>query len=119
MKLFKQIAIVSFLWLVGDFFHKFLYVPMPGAVLGMILLFILLSLKVIKEEQVKELSDFLLDNLAFFFIPASVGFIRTLHILKDTWWQILILVTIGTIVTMGVTSFTVQLFSKKKEQPYE
>jgi holin-like protein len=47
--------------------------PIPANVLGVIVLFGLLCLGVVKIEQVEGVADFLLRHLVFFFIPIAVG----------------------------------------------
>lgn len=42
----------------------------------MILLFILLCVHILKVDHIREKSDFLLENMAFFFIPAGVSIIN-------------------------------------------
>lgn len=64
------------LWLLNEIGMKlvaWLDIPIPGNVIGMILLFILLLTGVIKLEWINEASSFLLKHLVFFFLPITVG----------------------------------------------
>ncbi len=47
--------------------------PIPANVLGVVVLFGLLSLGVVRLEHVERVADFLLRHLVFFFIPIAVG----------------------------------------------
>lgn len=47
--------------------------PIPGNVLGVVLLFTLLALGVVKLQHVELAADFLLKHLVFFFVPIAVG----------------------------------------------
>ncbi|MBP1762055.1 MAG: LrgA family, partial [Firmicutes bacterium] len=42
MNIIKQFGIILFLWLCGELISKSLGVPIPGSVIGMVLLFICL-----------------------------------------------------------------------------
>lgn len=64
------------LWLiyqVGSVIVQFLHIPIPGNVLGMLILFMSLVTGVIKLEWIEEAASFLLKHLVFFFIPITVG----------------------------------------------
>lgn len=72
----------------------------PGNVCGMILLFLALKLKWIKPESIKSCVNFLLQNMAFFFIPSGIGILVVMDQLKAYWGVILIIVFISTILTL-------------------
>ena len=71
-----------------------------------------------KEETIKDVADFLLGNMAFFFVPAGVSIINYFDILKSTVLQLLVICVVSTIVTFAVTAYvvtlTVKLMEKKK-----
>ena len=66
----------------------------------------------------QEKADFLLGNMAFFFVPAGVSIINYFDILKSTVLQLLVICVVSTIVTFAVTAYvvtlTVKLMEKKK-----
>ncbi|MEG1442370.1 MAG: CidA/LrgA family protein, partial [Oscillospiraceae bacterium] len=59
-------------------------------------------------ENFRESSDFLLKNMAFFFIPAGAGIITVFEILKSSAWQILVVCVVSTILTFASTAYTVK-----------
>lgn len=66
----------ALLWLIswaGDQAIILTGLPIPGNVLGMLLLFVLLLAGVIKLEYIQQAANFLLKHLVFFFIPVAVG----------------------------------------------
>jgi holin-like protein len=73
----------------------------------MILLLILLISKLIKVEHIKELSEFLLSNMAFFFVPAGIAIIEQYSLLKGKILILLFVCIITTILTFLATAFTV------------
>jgi holin-like protein len=114
MRILLQIAVIFAICLVGEFLHNTVGVPLPGNIIGMILLFLLLCLKIIKPAQIKDVSDFFLKRIAFFFLPASIGIMAAGDEILKRWPLLLILCIVLTIVTMVATGWTVQILSRKK-----
>lgn len=108
MKMMFQIGILFLVCLAGHAVSVLLPFPVPGAVIGMIFLFLLLLLKWIKADQMKPLSDFLLKNMAFFFVPAGVNILANLDLVKDKVFALASVVILTTVLTFGATALTVQ-----------
>lgn len=113
MKLLRQFGIVLAIWLLGEALHQLLYIPIPGSVLGMLILFLCLCTGIIKVEMLEEISRFLLDHLAFFFVPAGVGLITSMKILKADGLAILGISIVTTILVLGITGQTVQFIKRR------
>ena len=94
--------------LIGEAAACFLPFPFPASVLSMILLFLLLCLKVLKIDHIRQKADFLLQNMAFFFIPAGVGILEQFEFVKDSMWQLLLICLVTTLLTFGVTAAAVR-----------
>lgn len=117
MKIFREAIIILGIYLIGEFISKGLSLPIPGNILGMLILLTLLCTKVIKVEKIESISNFFLDHLAFFFIPAGVGLITSFDSIKDSLILIIILCIITTSIVIVVTGLIVQLImnlQKKK-----
>ena len=95
----------------------------PASVIAMVLLLICLLTGILKVEHIREKSDFLLANMAFFFIPAGVNVINYLDILKASWLPLLVICLSTTVITFAATAFsirlTVHLLKKKGGQQHE
>lgn len=115
MKLFREAIIIFGIYLLGVLITDITGVPIPGNVIGMVILFLLLYLKVIKIEQISTISNFFLEHLAFFFIPAGVGLISSFSVIKNIWLQLLIVCFVTTAITMICTGLVVQKIANKKE----
>lgn len=68
MKLLNQLALIFGIWAMGEYISSFIssIIIIPGSIMGMILLFIALQMKIIKLDSIKEISDLFLDNMAIF-----------------------------------------------------
>lgn len=108
MKMMYQIGILFGVCLLGQAVSVFLPIPFPGSVLSMIILFLLLFFRVIKVDHIQQKADFLLKNMAFFFVPAGIGILSSFDLISGSLFQLLAVVVITTVLTFGATALTVQ-----------
>ena len=87
-------------WLTG--------ITIPSSIIGMLLLAALLQMKVLKEEWVKGMSDFLISNMGFFFVPPGVALMLYLDIIKAEFVPIAVATVVSTILVLIVTGWTHQ-----------
>ena len=121
VKLLVQIGIVFGICLVGEGIAAILPFAFPASVLSMLLLFVLLLCGVLKVEHIREKGDFLLKNMAFFFIPSGVALLEQVDFLKGKIMILLLICLITMVLTFAATAFTVRLVSRwqkhlKKEE---
>lgn len=109
MKIFCQIAIIFTICWISQMVEAILPFPFPASVIGMVLLLVLLLVRVLKVDHIREKSDFLLSNMAFFFIPAGVSIINYFDLLASNLIPLLILCFVSTLLTFGVTAYVVHL----------
>jgi len=116
MKLFREAIIILGIYLLGEFISQVLSLPIPGNILGMLILLVLLWTKVVKLEQIETIANFLLDHLAFFFIPAGVGLMTSVGIIKDSWLKLIIVCIVTTIIIIASTGLIVQYITRKTKK---
>ena len=116
MKILYQIAIIFALCLLGEVIRALLPFPFPSAISAMLLLLIALFSGILKIDHIKEKSDFLLSNMAFFFIPAGVGVIEHFELIASVWWQFLLIALLSTVIVFLVTAGTVSLVVRFEER---
>lgn len=112
MKILRQVVIILAILLLGEGIRLATGITIPGTVIGMVLLFIALMTKLIRLDQIEQVSKFLLDHLAFLFVPAGVGLINSLDVIGNSWLPILVIVLVSTVIVIGVTGWTVQLLKR-------
>ncbi|MBU3131267.1 CidA/LrgA family protein [Clostridium gasigenes] len=108
MKIFREALIILSIYLIGEIISKGLSLPVPGNIIGMLILLTLLCSNIIKLEKIETISSFFLDHLAFFFIPAGVGLLTSFDIIKSSLIQILLICIISTSIIIAVTGLIVQ-----------
>ncbi|MNW29067.1 Holin-like protein CidA [compost metagenome] len=91
-----------------------LHWPIPGSIVGMLLLFILLQTKIIRLSWIEIGASWLLAELLLFFIPSAVGVMDYLPLLEHDGMSILFIVLLGTFIVMAVTGLVATFISKRK-----
>lgn len=118
MKLLREALIIFGIYLIGESLVAWTKIPIPGNIVGLLILLICLCTKIIKPSQIQTISDFFLEHLAFFFIPAGVGLMNSFGVIKSNIAQILIVCLVTTAITIAATGRVVQFvankFTKKK-----
>lgn len=107
-----QIGLVFGICLIGEAIVHFLPFPFPASVASMILLLILLLVGAIKVQYIQAKTDFLLKNMAFFFIPSGVGLMEHVDAVKGSLLPILLICILSTFLTFGATAFTIRAVRK-------
>ena len=119
MKLFREALIIFGIYLVGELIVSLTHIPIPGNIIGLLLLLVGLCTKVIKVNQVETVANFFLDHLAFFFLPAGVSLMNSFGIIKASIIQIIIVCIITTAIIIASTGlivqFIVNLLNKNKK----
>jgi holin-like protein len=68
-----QVVFLYLLFVVGSALSDLLALPLPGSLVGLLLLLLLLYLGVIRPADVQETAAIVVQHLNFFFIPLVVG----------------------------------------------
>lgn len=112
MRYLTQLAIIFGLCLVGDLISSLLPFSFPGSVVSMLLVLVLLSTKVLKEQSLGESADFMLKNMTFFFIPPGVSIVRYMDIINSIWWQLFVVNIVSVVTCFAAASWTVVLVTR-------
>ena len=112
MKYLKQLAILFFICLVGEFFAGLLPFAFPGNIMAMIILSLLLITNLVKETDIKEVSDYLLEMLGLFIIPSSVLIIEHLELIQQVAVPLILISLILFTLTFLSCAFTIRFVMK-------
>ncbi|MBS7220390.1 MAG: CidA/LrgA family protein [Candidatus Metalachnospira sp.] len=115
MKYLMQFGIIIGLSLVGEVLNSVIPLPVPASVWGMVLLFVLLCLKVIKLDQVQDAADFLLSIMTVMFVPVGASLITSFADIKDEILGIFAIIIVSTVVCFLVTGKVAQRIIDKSE----
>lgn len=115
-KIVLQVIVLILFTLAMNVLAKWLHLPIPGTILGIIVLFLLLKLKVVKLDWVEAGASWLLAELLLFFVPAAVGIMDYIPMLKNDGIAILIVVLSSTVIVMVSSGRIATRISRRKEQ---
>ncbi|MGV6816605.1 MAG: CidA/LrgA family protein [Thiotrichales bacterium] len=112
----EALAILLLYQLIGESIVVVLELPLPGPVIGMVLLFISLVISGKVPHSLENVTRGLLENLSLLFVPAGVGVITHLGMLKAHWAPITFSLVTSTLLTLAVTGWTMQYLVRRQNQ---
>lgn len=104
--------IILMVYFLGMLLQSIFNLPIPGTVLGLILLFLALQFRIIKIEMIEDICDILISHMSFLFVPAGVGLITSFEILNGKILPFIVIIFISTAVVWIVTAYVVTFLRK-------
>ncbi|KOS62433.1 MULTISPECIES: CidA/LrgA family protein [Lysinibacillus] len=114
VRIIVQIGVLNIFYYMGVGIVTLLHVPLPGSVIGLLLLALALNFKIIKVEYIQDGAGFLIGVLTLFFIPATVGVIDYPELLSTTGLLIILAVIASTLISIYVTGLLSQIIERKE-----
>lgn len=114
MKKIQEFLIILLISFIGEMLSILIPLPVPGSVYGLVLMLLALICKIIKIDQVRSTSKFLIEIMPIMFIPAGVGLMISFETLKPILLEVVVITIITTILVMGVSGTIAQLIVSKK-----
>lgn len=93
-----------------------LHIPIPGSIIGMIILFLLLESGMVRLNWVEVGASWLLAELLLFFIPSAVGVMKYSRLLEADGLKVLAVVLVGTFAVMAGSGLLTGAIYKVKER---
>lgn len=119
MKLIKQLLIILSISLIGELLSFLIPLPIPSSIYGIVIMLASLITGVLKLEQIRDVSSFLIEIMPIMFIPATVGLMQSYHLLASSLGAYVIIILISTVTVMvisgRVTQRVIQLKKKKED----
>ena len=118
MSFLNGITILLIYQSLGEISVRLFSIPVPGPILGMLLLFLTLILRRRSTTSLDEASSAILTHLSLLFVPAGVGLMVHFERIANEWLPITIALLLSTIITLITTTLIMQVssnfFSGKK-----
>ncbi|WP_286171127.1 CidA/LrgA family protein [Lentibacillus populi] len=114
-KIFLQIAILYGVCLIGNGIQHVFHLFIPGSVIGMILLFVLLSMNIVKAAWIEDGANVIIKNLTLFFIPATVGILDYMDVFTGKGSLLIFIVLVSTVLVMAGSGFVSQWMMQRRE----
>ncbi|MFS0822358.1 CidA/LrgA family protein [Bacillus sp. 1P02SD] len=116
VKICIQIAILYLIYWLGTLIQGLLHTAIPGSIIGMILLFLLLHTKIVKEKWLGDGAQFLLTYLALLFVPATVGIMDYLSFFYGKGIITVAIVLLSTFLVMVISSVVGEKIATRKKR---
>ncbi|MFY8104295.1 MAG: CidA/LrgA family protein [Ramlibacter sp.] len=110
MAAIQGFALLLVLQSIGELLSRGLSLPVPGPVVGMLLLLVALNWRVVREP-VAACAPFLLSHLSLLFIPVAVGITSYLPLLGTHWLRLLLVIVVSTWIGLAVTVLALRRFA--------
>ena len=116
-----SLSLILLCQLAGEVFVRGLGLPMPGPVVGLLLLLVLLLARdrfkllargPLQQDGVENASRGLLAHLSLMFVPAGVGVVQKLDLIAEHGVAIILVLAVSVVVTLLVTVATFLLASR-------
>ncbi|BFN13272.1 MULTISPECIES: CidA/LrgA family protein [Marinobacter] len=112
MKFLNGVTLLLVYQLTGEILVRLLGLPIPGPVLGMVMLFVTLMIRGSAPDSLSEASSALLSHLSLLFVPAGVGMMTHFGRIVDEWLPITLALFLSTVITMVATALIMQLTTR-------
>ena len=107
MTALRGLAILLVLQALGEALTRALHLPMPGPVLGLILLLGALRVAWLREP-VQAAAELLLAHLSLLFVPVGVGVITHLALVAQHGLRLAAVIVLSTWIGLAVTALTLR-----------
>jgi holin-like protein len=116
-----SLSLILLCQLAGEVFVRGLRLPMPGPVIGLMLLlglllardhFPVLARGPLQGDGVESVSRVMLANLSLLFVPAGVGVVQKLDLVAEHGIAFLVVLAVSVMLTLVVTVATFLLVSR-------
>ena len=92
MKLYVQLMIIFMISLVGEGISSVFHLPVPGSIIGLVLLFLTLQFKLLRLRHISMVGNFLLANMTILFLPPAVGIMDKFQVIAPYLLPIILIV---------------------------
>ena len=119
MKLYVQLTIIFTISLIGEIISDGLHLPIPGSMIGLLILFLLLQFKLLRMRHVNMVGNFLLANMTILFLPPAVGIMDKFHVIAPYLLPIILIILGAIVLNVIVIALVVQFIKQHFEGDYE
>lgn len=112
----KGVFQILLCWLVGNALSAIADNYISGNIIGMVLLFLALKLKLFEAESVRGVAKFLLGTMALFFIPFGVGIVESFDLISENLVPIITATIISTFAVIICCGWVFQYLNRRNRR---
>ncbi|KXH82100.1 hypothetical protein AU377_06815 [Sporosarcina sp. HYO08] len=114
--IFLQVLVLFGFSMVGNWLQNLLHLPLPGSIIGLILVWLCLMLKVFPLRWIESGALFFLSYLPLFYIPAAIGIMNYGQVFIGKGVLLVIIAIFSTFLTMWLSAWTSQWIARQSEK---
>jgi len=99
----------------GEALSRLLALPVPGPVIGMLLLFVALRMRDRVPDSIGAAADALAKHLSLLFVPAGVGVMMYFGRLAGEWLPIATALVVSTVLAIAASALTFAALARRKD----
>ncbi|MGI4861715.1 MAG: CidA/LrgA family protein [Janthinobacterium lividum] len=112
----RAFVVILFFQCVGEGLSHAFHLPVPGAVVGMLLLLVALLLRPATAAVVEPASLELLRHLSLLFIPAGVGIMASASQVRSDALAVVVSVAVSTVLAIAVTALVMRALLRRQRR---
>lgn len=119
MALFRLILHIAVLFLfygAGSLLQQWLHLPVPGSILGMVLLFMAFSARLLDPRWIQEGTALVLRNMPLIFLPVTVGIMQYYSLFTGSGIWLVGITLVSTFIVMALAGVTAQQLMGRKQK---
>jgi holin-like protein len=109
-----HIALLTVFYWFGIWIQNTFELVIPGSIIGMLLLFLALTMKVVPVRYIDKGSIFILRHMPLMFLPVTVGILQFLDVFSGIGILLIFITLCSTIMVMVVSGFLAQKLVNRK-----
>ena len=115
MKYLTQFFWILLFCALGELLAAVIPFPIPAAIYGLVLLFLALSLKLIKLEQVADAANYLISVMGVFFVSPVINILAYWGVIKPNLGAICVIILVTTVLVFSVSGLVTKVLLRKEE----
>ena len=115
MKYLTQFFWILLFCALGELLAAVIPFPIPAAIYGLVLLFLALSLKLIKLEQVADAANYLISVMGVFFVSPVINILAYWGVIKPNLGAIAVVILVTTVLVFSVSGLVTKVLLRKEE----
>jgi holin-like protein len=113
VKYLKQIVYILLFTLIGQVLEQVVPFPVPGAIYGLVLLFLALCTGLLKPEHIAQTARFLIQMMSVLFVAPTVGILSHWGLIAPNLVPIAVIVVVSTVFVFAVSGLVTKALLKK------
>lgn len=110
------LTLLLLLQLIGEIFVQFFALPVPGPVIGLVLLFAALVVRGRLGDDLRSTANNLLQHLSLLFVPAGAGVMIHASRVADEWLALSVALVGSTLLSMAATALSLKFFLRYRNE---